>query len=289
MSAPGTIGSMGVRNKNVTSKPKSASTRDSHRRTIADSRSCIAIAPTDALTRPLKTSETVARDVVHDIIAGHLRPGDGLPSETAMLEQYGVSRESLREGLRLLEVQGLISIRRGPGGGPIVGSVDPAHLGRISTLYYHLAGATYRELLDAWLLVEPIIAERAARNDDANARLAAMKPYLTDDPHDETMAIEEFVQVHAGFHGAVASLVSNRVLELTLQTMGQIVTHHSVVMGDPRDVRSIIEDDHHQLARAVASGHPHRARTLMEDHINGIIEAQFSAGDYQLDDFIEWR
>src|SRR4051812_18011504 len=86
-------------------------------------RGCIAIAPGEGVMRPLKTSEIVARDVVRDISNGGLQPGDGLPSESAMLEQYGVSRESLREGLRLLEVQGLIRIRRGPGGGPIVGTI----------------------------------------------------------------------------------------------------------------------------------------------------------------------
>ena len=76
----------------------------------SNGRSCIAIAPYGGVSRPLKTSEVVARDVVRDIIAGHLQPGDSLMSEAAMLERFGVSRESLREGLRLLEVQGLISI-----------------------------------------------------------------------------------------------------------------------------------------------------------------------------------
>jgi GntR family transcriptional repressor for pyruvate dehydrogenase complex len=275
----------------ATKKAKSSTpTREFRRGALtSDGRSCIAIAPTDAVTRPLKTSETVARDVVHDIIAGHLRPGDSLPSETAMLEQYGVSRESLREGLRLLEVQGLISIRRGPGGGPIVGTVDPAHLGRISTLYYHLAGATYRELIESWVLAESILAERAARNPDNAARLAAMKPYLSEDSQDDSLGIDEFVQMHAGFHGAVASLIENRVLELSLQTMGQIVSHHSAVTGDPREFRKIIESDHHQLARAIASGHPQRARTLMEQHIEGIIKLQFLAMDDELDDYIDWR
>lgn len=282
---------MAERKKNAAKGTKKAMpTREFRRGALAsDNRSCIAIAPTDAVTRPLKTSETVARDVVHDIIAGHLRPGDSLPSETAMLEQYGVSRESLREGLRLLEVQGLISIRRGPGGGPIVGTVDPAHLGRISTLYYHLAGATYNELMESWVLAESILAERAARNPDSNARLAAMKPYLSENPHDESMAIDEFVLMHAGFHGAVGSLVENRVLELTLQTMGQIVSHHIAVTGDPRVYRKAIENDHHQLARAIASGHPQRARTLMQEHIEGISRLQFAVMRDQLDDYIEWR
>ncbi len=88
----------------------------------------IPIAPGPGAVRPLKTSERVARDIVHDIAVQRLQPGDALPAEADMIGQYGVSRESLREALRLLEVQGLIAIRRGPGGGPTVGTVDPANL-----------------------------------------------------------------------------------------------------------------------------------------------------------------
>src|SRR6266508_2448071 len=173
-------------------------------------RGCIAIGPSGALTRQLKTSEIVAREVVKDIIARGLQPGDSLPPEAAMLELYGVSRESLREGLRLVEVQGLISIRRGPGGGPVVGNVDPANLGRISTLYYHMAGATYAELFEAWVIAESIIAERAARNPDSEMRAKAMSPYLDGGGYDAPEELEKFVDTHTGFHSAVAALVNNR-------------------------------------------------------------------------------
>jgi hypothetical protein len=128
--------------------------------------------------RPLKTSETVARDIVHSVVTGGLGQGDSLPSEARMLEQYGVSRESLREGLRLLEAQVLITLRRGPGGGPVVGTVDPANLGRASTLYYHLVGATYGELFEAWAVAEGYLAERAARNEDRALVRATLEPYL---------------------------------------------------------------------------------------------------------------
>src|SRR6478736_6338216 len=74
-------------------------------------RGCIPIAPSHGVMRQLKTSESVARDIVEQ----GLVTGDSLPSEAVMLEEHGVSRESLREALRLLEVQGLLSIRRGPG------------------------------------------------------------------------------------------------------------------------------------------------------------------------------
>ena len=121
----------------------------------------------DAVGRQLKTSEVVARHLVHDIVSRGLTTGDRLPLEAETLEEHGVSRESLRERLRLLEAQGLISLKRGPRGGPMVGHLDPANLGRTSTLYYHVAGGTYEELFDAWVVTEALLAERAARNPTA--------------------------------------------------------------------------------------------------------------------------
>ena len=223
-----------------------------------------------ALTRTLKTSETVARDIVHDIVSRGLKTGDRLPAEAAMVEEYGVSRESLREGLRLLEVQGLITIRRGPGGGPSVGQVEPANLGRVSTLFYHLAGGTYAELFDVWIITEPILAELAARNEDRESVKKAMAPFTTwptIDALDGTML--DFVDSHVEFHTVVAKLADNRVLELMLETTGQIVTHHVVVNADPRELQDEIDRDHAEIARAIAAGHANRARALMEDHIRG--------------------
>ena len=68
------------------------------------------------MPRPVwKTSEVVAFAVVRDIVEHGLRHGDRLPLEAEMLEQYGVSRESLREALRLLEAQGIVDDPPRPG------------------------------------------------------------------------------------------------------------------------------------------------------------------------------
>jgi DNA-binding FadR family transcriptional regulator len=242
----------------------------------------------DAVYRPLKTAEAFARDLVRDIVNKGLSTGDKLPSEAAMLEQYGLSRESLREGLRLLEVQGLITIRRGPGGGPIVGHLDPASLGRTSTLYYHLAGGTYAELLEAWVVTEAFLASRAARNPDRDAVRAAMEPYLSGhDPHGE--GITEFVLDHTQFHGVLASLAENRVLEMALQTFGRIVTHHVLGHADPRHDRETIEHDHAAIARAVIAGAPQKASKAMEQHIGTMIEVFKEHLGARLEDFIDWR
>ena len=199
--------------------------------------------------RPLKTSETVARDIVHSVVTGGLGQGDSLPSEARMLEQYGVSRESLREGLRLLEAQGLITLRRGPGGGPVVGTVDPANLGRVSTLYYHLVGATYGELFEAWAVAEGYLAERAARNEDRALVRATLEPYLAAEDDDASAAISRSSSpTTRSSTPTSASSAGNRVMQLSLMAIGQTVTHHIAYSADPRDVADILLHDHRVIA-----------------------------------------
>jgi GntR family transcriptional regulator, transcriptional repressor for pyruvate dehydrogenase complex len=239
--------------------------------------------------RPLKTSESVARDIVHSVVSGGLGQGDSLPSEARMLEEYGVSRESLREGLRLLEAQGLISLRRGPGGGPIVGTVDPANLGRVSTLYYHLVGATYGELFEAWAVAEGYLAERAARNEDRDLVRATLEPYMHDDDG-EIGTLDEFVTHHTEFHTDVGALAGNRVMQLSLMAIGQTVTHHIAYTADPRDVSEILHHDHLVIAEAIIAGKPIKARDQMRLHLERVAAFydRLSGGEV-VDQLIEWR
>lgn len=264
--------------------------RDNGRWSAAQSvHACVPIVIGREAMRALKTSEVVAREVVHDIVSRQLGPGDRLPAESQMLIQYGVSRESLREGLRLLEVQGLITIKRGPGGGPLVGVVDPANLGRASSLYYHLAGATYAELFDAWVLAESLLAERAARNVDRDQVRGSMDPYLRVESDLDQHELDVYVGEMVGFHAVVAALGNNRVLELLLPTVGQIVTHHIVAGHDPREVGHIVGPDHAEIAQAIKGGHARKAEQLMEVHIRGIADFYATRMGSRIHDYIDWR
>lgn len=86
--------------------------------------------------RAEKVSVTVAKEIVHDIARQRLAPGSVLESEGAMLRRYRVARASLREALRILEIHGLIRIKPGPGGGPVVAGVDSGDFGRMATLFF---------------------------------------------------------------------------------------------------------------------------------------------------------
>jgi DNA-binding GntR family transcriptional regulator len=78
---------------------------------------------TFARIRSRRTFEEVCSEIKKLIIKGILRPGNKLPSESELARQFGVGRQTIREGLRLLELSGFITIQKGSAGGPIFDKV----------------------------------------------------------------------------------------------------------------------------------------------------------------------
>jgi GntR family transcriptional repressor for pyruvate dehydrogenase complex len=235
------------------------------------------------LHRMQKRSERVALEIVHDIVARRLRTGDRLPLEAAMVENYRVSRASLREALRLLEVQGLIRLKPGPGGGPVVGKVDAAHLARTATLYLHLSAANYRHLLDAQVRLEPLCASLAAAHPD---RKAAMQPYL-EVPEFESE--QDYFAQTKQFHVAVYGLAANPVLTLLTHAVTHIVADQVVATMDPVELRGPIVHEHTAIARAIANGHATKAATLMGEHFALQRDYYEEHWPRRLDEFVAWR
>ena len=238
--------------------------------------------------RPVwKTSEVVAFAVARDIVEHGLKSGDRLPLEAEMVEQYRVSRESLREALRLLEAQGIVSIRRGPGGGPVVGTASSMNLARTMTLYFQLAGATYEELLDAWRMLEPLAAELAANNPDRELVADTLGAHLEHfDDHGDVAAY----QAHSnGLHFSVIDLADNQVLALVVGAIGDIIRTHVILRIDPFELRQLIDDDHAAVAEAVIAGDAARAREAMLAHIDGLAPIYRSHWDGDVDEIIEWK
>jgi DNA-binding FadR family transcriptional regulator len=233
--------------------------------------------------RSQKTSERVALDIVHDIVAQGFRLGDRLPLEAEMVEQYAVSRASLREALRLLEVQGLIRLKPGPGGGPVVGSVDAAYLARTATLYFHLGASTYGQLFETQVLLEPICASLAAQHPD---RRSAMKPFTDPDP---PTTEADYRHQTTDFHEAVYKLAANPVLVLLVSAVTHIVSDHVIATMDPVELRQSILDEHVAIARAVAAGQPEKARKLVAAHFQAQHDFYREHWPARLLELIEWR
>lgn len=242
---------------------------------------------TVAPPRVVKMSESVAQDIVHDIVARGLGIGDRLPPEAAMLSEYSVSRESLREALRILEVQGLIVIRRGPGGGPVVSGIDPRNLARTSALYFHLAGATYDELFDTWQSIEPILSAKVAQSTDRGLVKESLAPFLEDFAPDVSQ--QHLISTANAFHAVIAELSRNRVLTLIVQAVSHIVNDQVLSDFDPVLAAGLIGHDHEEIAKAIVDGRATKARRLMEEHIvhiSGTYRDQFPD---RVRDLVEWR
>ena len=114
-----------------------------------------------------KTHEIVADRLRDRILSGDLKVGDRLPPEDELTEQFGTARTTLREALRVLESQGLLTIRRGRGGGPVVThpSLESTAVGLAVSL--QLRGTSMSDLDAARRMIEPQVAgELARRHDD---------------------------------------------------------------------------------------------------------------------------
>jgi GntR family transcriptional regulator, transcriptional repressor for pyruvate dehydrogenase complex len=120
-----------------------------------------------------KAAIRLARDIVQTMYDTGMRPGDRYLSEAEALKKHGVARATLREALRFLEIQGVLSVRAGPGGGPQVGKPNWPHLASTIALLLQFEGAPFQSVLEARSVLEPGMAELAATN-ATDQEIAAM-------------------------------------------------------------------------------------------------------------------
>lgn len=214
-----------------------------------------------------KRSEQVAMEIVREIVSQDLGCGDKLPQEGEMIKRYGVSRSSLREALRMLEVQGLISIRTGPGSGTEVGSVNPSSLSGVLALYLQMARADLGQLLFAWRAVEPLLARLAAISADRTRIEELMRPFASDaDEHSSELA------VGLAFHDCVADLVDNQVLTLILGAVGFLVTEQLRIGVPEFQLSERTIHDHARIADLILAGDGPGAENAMADHLDAVAE-----------------
>ena len=201
--------------------------------------------PADQQIRMLKTGEVVAERLRRQIARGELTIGQRLPPEDELTEVFGIARTTLREALRILESQGLLEIRRGRTGGPVVTmpKIDSLAEGLAVTL--QLQGTTAGDLDVARQLIEPRLAGRLADThsaDDLSAlRAAADRAAVAADASDRTA----FGAAALGMHETLIERAGNT----TLATISALL--HSLVAQFY--VRAAALTDDEKMQRAVRS------------------------------------
>jgi DNA-binding FadR family transcriptional regulator len=115
------------------------------------------------IVRAPKTAELIAIDLRRQIVRGALKSGETLPPEVRLMEQYGVSRPTLREAFRILETETLITVRRGARGGAQVMTPDLSVAARYVGLLLQIQGTTIDDVYEARMVSEPYCARLLAR------------------------------------------------------------------------------------------------------------------------------
>jgi DNA-binding FadR family transcriptional regulator len=215
-----------------------------------------------------KAYEQVADQLRELIVRGDLRPGDRLPVESALADDFGVSRATVREALRQLAAHSLVRTEKGAAGGSYVtlptaatiSSLVHANVGLLA----EIQGVTLAELLEARELVEVPAARLAAARRDADdiARLRDSVPGETA----ELSTSAEFTH-NAEFHSCLLAATRNTLLVVSAQPIFSVLQTHLARSGLGPRFHRVIHDHHLVILAAIVAGDGDRAAAEMHDHL----------------------
>ena len=164
-----------------------------------------------------RIAETVAGDLRERILAGRVR--EQLPTQDQLVNEFGVSYPSVREALRILETEGLITVRRGNVGGAEVHRPDGASAAYHLGLVLQGEGVTLGDLASALLRLEPLCVGDVARRAD---RLTVVVPALTANVEASALAVadgEQFTRIAREFHDLVVAFTPNETIRHVVRSL----------------------------------------------------------------------
>jgi GntR family transcriptional repressor for pyruvate dehydrogenase complex len=212
---------------------------------------------------PVQVSERVTALIKDRNLAAGVR----LPAERDLCEQFGVSRTVLREAMRLLEQKGLIEVHHGRG----VFVAQKGMPAALATVSEHLQeeALSFNEIVESRRHLEVYIAELAAKRrteQDIRAladRLSAMERSIE--------LTDEFLREDLLFHAELARASKNRINELWLQPIMQVLIATRRTVSSMRPVRQRVLACHHAIYEAVRDADSERAGAAVEAHIQQFI------------------
>jgi DNA-binding FadR family transcriptional regulator len=210
----------------------------------------------------------VAEQLREAILAGELAADAPLPTERELSESFGVSRASVREALRALQAQGLITRSGAPGRAVVAGEVAaPARDALVNLL--RLNRVDLDDLVDFRCVLESAALRLAAQDGDS-ARLEEAREALLEMRGGE-MTIEAFDEADVRFHVALVRASGNEAMHLVMLALRRAVARHllEALQADPDREATLrrLGREHAAILKAVESGDGERAAALVDRHI----------------------
>jgi DNA-binding FadR family transcriptional regulator len=225
-------------------------------------------AGTVSVRRVRKAYEQVADQLRELILAGEIAPAQRLPNEAALATQFGVSRPTIREALRVLSAQALIRTTKGSSGGSFVTLPTIDHISEFLSSNINLLSQSMSVSLDEFLeareLLEVPAARLAARRRE-EGDLQLLRAAIPE--HPLTLGTEEQFRHNKDFHSALVIASGNTLLSIAAQPIFSVLQTHLTRSTIGRRFHQRISEDHRSLIAAVEAGDEETAAEEMRAHL----------------------
>ena len=209
-----------------------------------------------------KVSDKIIDQIRDVILSGQLKPGDKLASERELLTQFGVSKGTLREALRVLEVMGLIEMRKGTSGGAFVAEMDMRTTIHNLITFLHLQKVSVKEITMLRYLIEPTVAQIAAtkitEKDIVNLREIIGRT-ITSGAHEVTKEI--------GFHRYLARMAGNTLLAVLVDFVDDLLKGLKAELNLGQDFYRKVRTSHRFILECMIQKDPVAARVAMANDL----------------------
>jgi GntR family transcriptional repressor for pyruvate dehydrogenase complex len=216
--------------------------------------------------------EEVCERIRHQLSIGALRPGDKLPAERELAQQFGVSRSALREALRSLEIAGILVLRSdGRKGGAFVRPGDPKSMTRVMQDLVHLGGISLDDLTEARLLIQTVVVRLACER-ATDADIEAIGKNI--DQMEEMIRLgrhEDRLRYVTEFYRLLALATRNEILTILVDSLTDILLRflRGITGGAPNP--GLVES-RRRFFRYLKARNAEKATRELETHLTDLHE-----------------
>jgi GntR family transcriptional regulator, transcriptional repressor for pyruvate dehydrogenase complex len=247
--------------------------------------------------RQPRLAEIVAAALRDDILTGRLKEGDSLPSHEGLFTEFQVSMPAVREAMRILETEGLVTVRRGNVGGAVVHLPTAERTARMISMVLQARGASPGDVSGALSHIEPVCSGMCAERED---RAAEVVPALRDVISAQQTDFEDAARYNANarrFHETLVQRCGSETMTLVIGALETIWSAHEASVWDEasadaaagedpdsllaRRARRAALRDHEKLLGAIEAGNKDRAVSIASAHLAATRRSTLTSGSHE--------
>jgi DNA-binding FadR family transcriptional regulator len=215
--------------------------------------------------------EKVVDEIKDAIESDKLKPGDKLPGEIELAKVLGVSRVTVREALRILELSGLILVKQGARGGAFIKKVDGTQrLKESLSDQLKFGSITINQLAEARFWIESIIidiaGQKANKKDLQLLRESIQRAEEFSRQGEEKKKIDE----NWDFHVILARISGNHILIDTLRSINELMRYMMLKIKPDRKISENAFRAHAEIVDLLESGNLEKAKEINKNHIHDL-------------------